>query len=72
MKTLTHEEETFVRAYARIVAAVPENVVRAYFELGNDEEEFYKHYDFALYGSSVPDAYLMWDAARQYSAEETK
>jgi hypothetical protein len=68
MKTLTHDQEAFVRAYARIVASAPENIVRAYFDC-TDDEEFYKQYPSDY--TSVTDAYLMWDAARQYEAEET-
>jgi hypothetical protein len=66
MKTLTHEQETFVRAYARIVAASPDDVVRLYFEM-DDDDAFYKShpYDYA----SVTDAYLMWDAALSYAKE---
>lgn len=69
MKTLNHEQEAFVQAYARIVASAPENIVRAYFDY-TDDEEFYKEYPFEY--ASVTDAYLMWEAARQYKAEETK
>jgi hypothetical protein len=68
MKTLNHEQEAFVRAYARIVAAAPSDVVRRYFEMEHDE--FYKSHPYDY--TSVTDAYLMWDAARSYYAEETK
>ena len=69
MRTLPHDQEAFVQAYARIVASAPENIVRAYFDY-TDDEEFYKQYPFEY--ASVTDAYLMWEAARQYQAEETK
>jgi hypothetical protein len=69
MKTLTHEEEAFVRAYARIVAAAPDDVVRLYFEM-DDDDAFYKRYPFAY--TSITDAYLMWGTACSYYAEELK
>jgi hypothetical protein len=69
MKILTNEQEYFIKAYARIVAIASEEVVRIYFEM-DDDDMFYKTYphDYA----SITDAYLMWDACRQYYAEETE
>jgi hypothetical protein len=67
MKTLTHDQEAFVQAYARIVAEAPEDAVRRYFTMEHDE--FYK--TEREYYTSITDAHLMWDAARQYKAEKT-
>ncbi len=69
MKTLTHEQEAFVQAYARIVAVASEEVVRIYFEM-DDDDKFYETYQHEY--ASVTDAYLLWDAARRYEAGETK
>ncbi len=68
MKTLTHDQEAFVQAYARIVANAPEEIVRAYFALDMDESAFHEAYPFEC--TSVTDAYLMWDAARRHAAGE--
>jgi hypothetical protein len=68
MKTLTPMQEAFIEAYARIVAEAPEDSVRRYFTMAHDE--FYK--TEREYYTSITDAYWMWEAARQYKAEETK
>jgi hypothetical protein len=65
MKTLTHEQEAFVQAYARIVAVASEEVVRIYFEM-DDDDKFYETYQHEY--TSITDAYLMWEAGRRYEA----
>ena len=69
MKTLTHDQEAFVQAYALIVAVASKEIVRIYFEM-DDDDKFYEVYPEEY--TSITDAYLMWDAARRYEAEETK
>jgi hypothetical protein len=66
------EIQAFVDAYQNIMAYVKADDVKPIAEMlaaGVDEDEIYDTYGDAV---SVIDAYLLWDAAREFTKGEMK